>query len=55
MPAALASRRALVLPGLRSRMNATQPSAPSAIISALRRYPCAAVLILVLIIETTVL
>ena len=41
MPAALASRTALVLPGLPLRMNAAQPSAPSAIILALRRYPSA--------------
>jgi hypothetical protein len=41
MPAALASRTALVLPGLPPRVNAAQPSAPSAIISALRRYPAA--------------
>ncbi len=37
MPAALACRTAWVLPGLVPRMNATQPSAPRAIISALRR------------------
>ena len=41
MLAALASRTALVLPGLPPRMNAAHPSAPSAIISALRRYPAA--------------
>ena len=32
---------ALVLPGLRPRMNAAHPSAPRAIISAFRRYPAA--------------
>ena len=41
MPAARASRTALVLPGLPPRMNAAHPSAPSAIISALRRHPAA--------------
>ena len=37
MPAASASRTVAVLPGLVARMKATHPSAPSAIISALRR------------------
>jgi hypothetical protein len=41
IPAALARRTALVLPGLPPRMNAAHPSAPKAIISALRRYSAA--------------
>ena len=37
MPAASASRTVAVLPGLAARMKAAHPSAPSVIISALRR------------------
>ena len=41
MPAALAMATVALLPGLPPRIKAMHPSAPVAIISALRRYPAA--------------